>query len=128
VAVADFVGSSTLPLRVHSIPTGNSNITAYAGYVNGTLARVMVVNLAFWLQSFNTPRPVTQISLNVGTGVSGSALLKRLSTGLSWAGLDWPYSNVGLSVQVRHDTQNIPITNGLLQLKLNTSSAVLVSW
>ncbi|KAI5459590.1 hypothetical protein BGZ63DRAFT_446364 [Mariannaea sp. PMI_226] len=109
VAVADFIGSDTgNKLQVKelddlSAETGNKHLVGYAGYEHGKIAKIALLNLELWNGTMPKQRPSakvdilveglkdgTEVAMHYLTGPNGTA-----TAGLTWDGLDWPYSKKG---------------------------------
>ena len=135
VFVADFIGPNlTSCLQVKELITDNANITAYAGYSNGSLAKVALTNQQLWLSESNTTRPCETVSLAL-PGLSSETVTVRKLTGpsggaqknMTYAGLDWPLETKGKEKLVKNDTETLQVQNGTLTLHIEATQALLVS-
>jgi hypothetical protein len=134
--VADFIGANVSnSLRVSELSTGHANISAYAGYHAGKLAKVALTNQLLWLSSSGKPRPSDSIQLKL-PGVTAKEVIVRKLTGpsgdsltnITFAGLDWPYSNQGMEVLVQNNTATVSIEDGVFNIAIQATEALLISW
>lgn len=136
--IGDFIGSSgettMVQLNITSTP---DNVAAYAAFESGTPKRVAVVNLNYWNEtSSGTDRDSISIELSLPTDVS-TVTVNQLSsplgagadaTSITYGGSQWTYESAGKEVTgVRNDTETLAVTDGLVTITVNSSSAVLVS-
>ena len=136
VLVADFIGSdTTCALQVKELGSDNKHVTAYAGYSNGTLAKVVLLNQQLWLQTSNTTRPCETVNLAL-PGLSGQNVTVKKLTGpsggalrnITYAGLDWPLRTKGIEVLVKNDTETMQVEDESLSLDIEATQALLLSW
>ncbi|CAM1507950.1 Fc.00g047980.m01.CDS01 [Cosmosporella sp. VM-42] len=142
VFVTDFIGNDTSnQLQVKELKTirkqsGNPHLVGYAGFEHGNLAKVALLNLQRWGGKPEGPRPSAEVSLEL-TGVpDGTAATIRRLTGpnsialsnITWAGLDWPRSKDGAETKVKDNTVTKKVRNGKLDVVVNATEAILVSW
>lgn len=138
--IADFIGSSgeTTMAQLNITGDDTENVAAYAAFESGTPKRVAVVNLNYWNEtSSGTDRDSVSIDLSIPTSVS-SVTVDHLSspagagadaTTITYAGSQWTYESTGNEVTgVRDDTEVLTVTDGLVTITVNASSAVLVSF
>ena len=144
IAVASFMGDivSATPSIVN-LPLPNEEESAYAAYVDGSLARLMIINMMEYNATAGNnmtddyPRPVAQYDFQLPAGCRGKVELQRLMangsdaiTGITFDGYSYNYElNNGLPVLLnnvtRGDTANVDET-GKLSIDVPYSSAVLV--
>ena len=132
VFVADFIGTAP-EVQVSNIDLKRKNLSAYAGYESGKLAKVAVVNLDEWNSTTPRPRPVQAITLPIPQEVSQVKVEKLTGPGASsfdhvtWAGMSWTYANKGLGEQALNDTAVVEVVNSTVQLEVQSTEAVLVT-
>jgi hypothetical protein len=148
VAVAAFLGDlsseDTLPAIVN-LPLPREKEAAYASYVKGRLARVIVVNM----DEFNATagnefvdgyeRPVEKYSLTLPKEIEGCFSLRRLLangsdavTGVTFDGFSYNYElDGGLPVKQTNVTSGETVDvgrGGMLEIDMPWSSAVIVDF
>jgi hypothetical protein len=148
VAVAAFLGDlsseDTLPAIVN-LPLPREKEAAYASYVKGKLARVIVVNM----DEFNATagnefvdgyeRPVEKYSLKLPKGTEGRFGMRRLLangsdavTGVTFDGFSYNYElDGGLPVKQTNVTSGETVDvgrDGMLEIDVPWSSAVIVDF
>ena len=131
--VADFIGTGT-NFQATNIDLGNAHVSAYAGYDNGQLSKIAIVNLVEWNSTKTTTRPVQNVAIDGLKGIP-SATVQYLTgagadvkAGVNWAGIQWTVESVGMPVRVANNTQTIGIgRNGELTLSINASEAIMVN-
>ena len=130
--VADFIGTTT-NVRIKNIDLQNQELSAYAGYQSGVLAKAAVINLVEWNATETTTRPVQTLTLDVPKTVASVKVQRLTGPGASsydnvtWGGVEWTYANMGKGVQVVNDTQTVNVTNGVVGLSVNASEAILIT-
>ena len=105
----------------------NANVTAYAAFEGGKLARAVFVNLGAWLQSSTGTRP----SVHIGFGtMAGSATLRRLAiqhaddtANLTWAGQSFETADVSPAGSVV--TETVVLSQGF---DIHSTEAVLLNF
>ncbi|GAP85335.2 putative glycoside hydrolase family 79 protein [Rosellinia necatrix] len=164
VAVAAFLGNLRVePVRVahlqleHVGTGGGSNDTetevgvrdaAYAAYVDGALARIMVVNMRAYNYTLGgvpgaAPNPAPRPVRSYGFGVAGfpdgrEALVRRLyangsdaTTGIAWDGLSYNLElDQGRPVRLRNVTvgERVVVRNGSVEVAVPDSQAVVLDF
>jgi hypothetical protein len=108
------------------------DLSAYAIYEAGVLARYLVLNLDEWNSTTSYPRPSQKFALDVPRQIR-SAEAKRLvgpgassDTGISWGGVSWNYTDGRLGRFGKDDTETLRAVNGTVKLEVDSSEAVLV--
>lgn len=135
VFVADFIGTQA-NLRVSELETHDKNITAYAGYYHGKLAKVALTNQLLFEKSQNITRPSRQVTLDLGLANEVSKVTVQKLTApygdsqknITWAGLDWTNSTHGKPELVKNNTETVAVSNGMVELTIGATEALLVSW
>ena len=145
VFVADFIGNNTNnKLRVKELSnirreTGDPYMVGYAGFEDDKLTKVALANLRLWNGTSNSAeasRPSTRLKLYL-TGVQDGtvATIRHLtgpngsaSSNITWSGLDWPLSKNGSETTVKNDTIITKIQGGQLEVLVNATQAILVTW
>ncbi|KAI1383900.1 glycoside hydrolase family 79 protein [Hypoxylon trugodes] len=137
--VADFIGSSgktrvaKLDISGNAAPT---NVAVYGAYEGNTAKRIAITNLNYWNKtSSGTDRPSVKLDLSVPKGTK-SVKVYHLSSPLgagagadsiTYGGSQWTYKSLGKEVKnVRKDTENITVKNGVASVTVQNSEAVLV--
>ena len=144
IGVAAFLGDIVAsPPDVVNLPLPNEEESAYAAYVDGKLARLMVVNMMEYNATEGNnltdsyPRPVEQYTFQLPASVKGTARLQWLMangsdaiTGLTFDGYSYNYElDNGLPVLMHNVTRGQSVRigrNGKLSVNLPRSSAVLI--
>lgn len=135
--IADFIGNKG-KARVAKLNTinGPANLAAYAAYEDGVPKRVAIANLEYWNQtSSGFTRPQTPISLSVPRtlrSIKVTMLNSPVGAGaaadsITYAGSQWDFALRGLEIKnVRADTKNVTVINGVATLSVPFSSAALI--
>lgn len=136
VFIADFVGSSSSPLRVKELTLPSSandeQFSAYAGYENGVLERVVLVNFAVWNSTQKGERPSQEVQLVVPQGVK-SVRVERLTApgadvykGVAWNGTQWTFESDGVGVRVKNDSSVVSTVQGNVEVGVLASEALMI--
>lgn len=143
IAVAAFMGDVvTATPSIVNLPLPNVEESAYAAYVGGSLARLIVVNMMEYNATAGNnltddyPRPVERYSFQLPQGYHGKVELKRLSangsdaiTGVTFDGSSYNYElNNGMPVLLSNVTRGESVQvgyNGQLNIDVPRSSAVI---
>ncbi|KAI1342906.1 glycoside hydrolase family 79 protein [Xylariaceae sp. FL0016] len=147
VAVAAFLGDAAAAARVANLPLADgAREAAYAAYVDGALARLMVVNLRPYNYSMNgtgvglneEPRPVRTYSFDVGLGNGTGALVRRLVAngsdavaGITWDGVSYDYElAMGKPVRLGNVTvgERVNVSDGVVEVGVADSQAVMLDF
>ena len=130
---ADFIGGST-NFRVSEVKTGDATLAVYAGYDNGVLARVAIINYAVWEGSGT--RPSRNFTVSVPSSIKSGTVSTMTSpygaTSLMnfyWAGLAFSYANMGVGTTAPGEPQpyNVQASGGSVNVNVGSSEAILVS-
>ncbi|KAK7702699.1 hypothetical protein SLS57_011250 [Botryosphaeria dothidea] len=134
VFVADFIGTDGR-LRVAELPVDDEHVSAYAGYSGDGLAKVALVNLELWRQSYGTERPSANVTLEGLDGVKAVRVQKLTgpdggsqAKDITWAGTQWTAESNGLPVTVEDDSDMRDVDSGTVEISVQASEAVLVSF
>ncbi|KAH8883281.1 hypothetical protein GQ53DRAFT_830706 [Thozetella sp. PMI_491] len=135
VFVANFI-SARGQLQVARLNSPSSDVSAYAGYHGGQLAKVALLNLEFWKQGSSSKRPTMSVTIDLGLDSDvKQATVRKLwgldsvaLDGVTWAGTTWPYNATGMPVVVRNDTETVDVKNGKVLVTIEATTAVLVDW
>ncbi|EKG14417.1 Glycoside hydrolase superfamily [Macrophomina phaseolina MS6] len=134
VFVADFIGSDG-NFRVAELSVDDDNISAYAGYHSDKLTKIALVNLELWRESYGTERPVSSVTLRGLEGVKAVRVQKLTgpdggsqAKDITWAGTQWTAESTGLPVAVRDDSVLVIVESGSVEICIQASEAVLVSF
>ncbi|KAI9746229.1 MAG: hypothetical protein M1818_000910 [Claussenomyces sp. TS43310] len=139
--VADFIGTAAADLQVSNIDLSSATLSAYAGYIAGRLAKVAIVNLAYYNASSSSSssssseaaRPTQPVTFAVPAAVAAVRVDHLVGpdssapTGIYWAGVSWTIAALGRGTLVRNDTQTLDVVDGLVTLTLDASEAVIVT-
>lgn len=140
LATAAFIGNGSTPSIVN-IPLSSQLESAYAAYMNGSLARMMIISMQEYNGTegnafrSNASRPSYNYTLALPSSCSGSAVLQRLMAngsdaqyGITFDGLSYNVGNSGLSTRLENTTSHelANIIEGNLIIQVPASSAVLV--
>lgn len=132
VFAADFIGTSP-QMQIYNIDLGLANMSAYAAYDHGKLARIAIVNLDEWNTTTAYLRPLQQICIRVPQGVE-SVLVKYLTSpganstnSITWGGVSWSYASNGVGVKVENTDQIVEARDGVAQIIVKSSEAVMVT-
>lgn len=137
--IGDFIGSSgATTVEQLDISPAQENVAAYAAYESGTAKRVAVVNMNYWNEaSSGTDRSTISIDLSTPSDATTATVYYLDSplgagadaTTITYAGSQWTYESSGTEVTgVRNDTETSTVSDGIITLTVNASSAVLVSF
>lgn len=145
--MASFLGDTTAALPSVQAVSNDDRLPAYAAYVNGTLARLAVINL----NAYNTTvdgagesplaNPGTRPNATVAFTVTGTAATKVLVQRLWANGSDaisgitfdgWSYNyelDNGKPVRLSNVTigETVAVTNGSFEVEVPDSSAVVLT-
>ena len=147
IAVAAFLGDITAaPPRIVNLPLPHDEEAAYAAYVHGKLARLIVVNMMEYnATDYNSqyidhyPRPVERYQFTLPSAYAGKAGLQRLMangsdaiTGISFDGYSYNWElDDGKPVLLHNVTRGETVTvssKGQLTVNVARSSAVIVNF
>ncbi|KAI0370564.1 hypothetical protein BV20DRAFT_1052316 [Pilatotrama ljubarskyi] len=132
LVVGSFIGTSGVA-KIVELDVNDPNVSGYAAFEKGRLARVVFINLHAWLSSNTGTRPSVHVDFDFakkGMSNKTTASVKRLKIqhtddlgGLTWAGQSFETSDArpaGMVVEER-------LTTGA-RLQLRASEAVVVSF
>ncbi|KAI8962585.1 glycoside hydrolase family 79 protein [Daldinia sp. FL1419] len=137
--VADFIGSSG-KTRVAKLDIAGDNVPAnfavYGAYEGNAAKRIAITNLNYWNKtSSDVERPSVTLDLSVPKGVKSVKvyhLNSPLGAGaaadtITYGGSQWTYKSLGKEVKnVRKDTEQIAVKNGVARVTVQDSEAALV--
>ena len=109
------------------------NVSAYATYESGMLSKYVVINFDEWNSTTSYARPVQQISLDVPPEVVGAKAEylagggADVDTGITLAGMSYTYENLGLGVMAKNDTTMVTPVNGILNVSVQSTEAIVVT-
>ncbi|CZT18183.1 uncharacterized protein RCC_04023 [Ramularia collo-cygni] len=146
VAVAAFIGDvEAAPPSIVNIPLADEKEAAYASYVDGKLAKIIVINMmAYNATDYNKefitgfPRPVVDYSFQLGSALAGkTASLQRLNangsdaiSGVTFDGYSYNFElDEGKPVLLQNVTRGEQVCadgNGLVSVSVPWSSAVIL--
>ncbi|TVY82848.1 Beta-glucuronidase [Lachnellula suecica] len=147
VVVAAMLGDLTAnDTSIANLPLEDEREAAYAAYVNGALARVLVVNMRQYNYTVNgtsdvltpVPRPSVNYTFQVPSGYNGTVGVQRLLangsdaiSGVSWDGwsYNWELDN-GQPVRLGNVTMGeaAVVRNGSLSVAVLDSEAVILNF
>ena len=126
LVINTLVGSSGRA-SVVELSVSNTNVTGYAAFEGGRLARAVFVNLGAFLQSDSGARPVVHLDFG---GAAGNATARRLviqhaddTANVAWAGQSFETPDAAPSGAVV--TENVVLSAGL---DLRSTEAVLLDF
>lgn len=143
IAVAAFLGNLSDAVQVANLPLDDPMAAAYASYINGSLAKIAVVNLHAYNYTVNgtsdivssVPRPIQTFEFSVPG--NASVLIQRLAangsdaiSGITWDG--WSYNwelNLGNPVRLDNVTigETALVVDGVVSIDVEDSSAVVLN-
>ncbi|KAI0843929.1 glycoside hydrolase family 79 protein [Daldinia vernicosa] len=137
--VADFIGSSN-QTRVAKLDVagdnGPANLAVYGAYEGDAAKRIAITNLNYWNKtSSGVERPGATLDLAVPKGVKSVKvyhLNSPLGAGaaadtITYGGSQWTYKSLGTEVKnVRNDTEQVAVKNGVARVTVQDSEAALV--
>ncbi|KAJ4409696.1 hypothetical protein N0V82_009420 [Gnomoniopsis sp. IMI 355080] len=137
--IGDFIGNSgATTVEQLDISPAQENVAAYAAYESGSPKRVAVVNMNYWNEATSgTDRSSVSIDLSAPSDAT-TATVNHLdspsgagadATTITYGGSQWTYESSGTEVTgVRNDTETLTVSDGIVTVTLNASSAILVSF
>lgn len=110
------------------------NLSAYAVYQGGELAKYVVINFDEWNSTTTYKRPSQEVVLSIPNGEK-RVRVERLTgngasadEGIEWAGLSWNYSNGRLLQSGKYQPEWLNVeANGMARLNISSTEAVLVT-
>ncbi|KAJ5872105.1 uncharacterized protein N7529_004458 [Penicillium soppii] len=131
LVAAEAIGRHPI-VQVKALDLERDDLSAYAIYESGVLARYLVVNLDGWNSTTKYARPSQKFALDVSHRVK-SAEIKRLvgpgasaDTGITWGGFSWNYTDGRLGRTGKDDTEVLKVLKGAVRLEVDSSEAVIV--
>jgi hypothetical protein len=131
LVAAEAIGRHPI-VQVKALDLERDDLSAYAIYESGVLARYLVVNLDGWNSTTKYARPSQKFALDVSHRVK-SAEVKRLvgpgasaDTGITWGGFSWNYTDGRLGRTGKDDTEVLKVLKGAVRLEVDSSEAVIV--
>ncbi|KAK6949021.1 hypothetical protein Daesc_009093 [Daldinia eschscholtzii] len=137
--VADFIGSSG-KTRVAKLEVSGDNapedLAVYAAFEDSKAKRIAITNLDYWNKtSSGFERPSVTLDLKLPEDVKSVKvyhLNSPLGAGaaadtITYGGSQWTYKSLGEEVKdVRKDTEQITVKNGVARVTVQSSEAVLI--
>lgn len=120
-------------MQLSNINLGMWNISAYASYESGRLAKYVVINMDEWNTTTSYTRPVQTVSLSVPSDVTGAkveyltAAGANVDTGVTWRGMSYGFEDLGMGVTVQNDTRVVQAVNGVVNVEVQSTEAVVVT-
>jgi Glycosyl hydrolase family 79 C-terminal beta domain len=146
VAVAAMIGESTMSsVSIVNIPLSHEQEAAYAAYVNGKLARIMVVSLEAYNYTLSglgaglnpVPRPTYSYTFQLPPGGASEVAVQRLYangsdalSGITFDGWSFNYELAqGRPVRLQNITtgETLPVTAGKVTVVVQASQAVILN-
>lgn len=134
--VADFIGTER-GLRVAALQPNSQGITAYAGYLGGRVARVVLVNTHERKAGGGGAQQDIKLPASLLAGGGGGDITVKASRvtgpasdspdGITYAGLDWAGDGNPELVGKEPDTLR-PGPDGSVTVTVGASEAVLLTW
>lgn len=133
ILAADVIGHHK-DVQIAPINLDHWDLSAYAVYQAGILAKYVVINLDVWNTTTHYPRPSRKFELRVRSKVH-SAEVKRLfgpgassTTEISWGGVSWNWTENGRLGRTGEDKVEVIRTHaGILSLEVHSTEAIIVS-
>ena len=132
VLAADFIGTAP-DFQVKNIQLKAENLSAYAGYTSGSLAKIAIINLDVWNPKAGAKRPVQEVILDLPQHVTNIEVQKLTGPGvdsfqnITYAGIAWTYENRGAGVMVVNSTEILKVNKGTVDVNIQASEAVVVT-
>ncbi|KAI1405351.1 glycoside hydrolase family 79 protein [Hypoxylon fuscum] len=136
--IADFIGSSGKTRVAKLDVSGNNapdNLSVYAAYEDNVAKRIAVANLNYWNKTSDGDRPSVTLDISVPKDVKSVKVYHLNSPqgagadadNITYGGSQWTYESLGKEVKnVTKDTEEIAVKNGIAQVQVLHSEAVLV--
>ncbi|CAG8921660.1 unnamed protein product [Penicillium salamii] len=131
IFAADAIGRHPT-VQVKALEFQRDDLSAYAIYESGILARYVVVNLDEWNSTTSYPRPSQKFELDVPHYLK-SVEVRRLvgpgasaDTGISWGGLSWNYTDGRLGRTGKRQVEVLRVSKGTVTLDLDSTEAAIV--
>lgn len=132
ILAADVIGHHR-DVQIVPLVLDRWDLSAYAIYQSGLLAKYVVVNFDEWNSTTHYPRPSQKLELLVPSSVH-QAEAKRLvgpgasaTTGISWGGVGWDWMiNGRLGKTGKEEVEDMRVRNGRLFLEVPSTQAVVV--
>ncbi|KAL6353092.1 hypothetical protein LRP88_13580 [Fusarium phalaenopsidis] len=132
IFAADVLGHHS-KVQVYPIPQLPWNVSAYGIYESHNLAKYVVINFDEWNSTTRYERPVQQFNLQVPLWADKVEVQRLTGNGASadesiqWAGQSWNYTDGRLVEKGSKHWELYGAKNGLVELDLKSSEAVLVT-
>ncbi|KAH8812788.1 glycoside hydrolase family 79 protein [Xylogone sp. PMI_703] len=131
IVVADVIGRHP-EIQVTNIDLNHWKLDAYAVYQCRKLSKLVLINLDEWNSTTTYPRPSERFHLELPS-VNKYATVKRLQANganaddnISYGGLSWNYTDGRLGRFGRKASEIVQRKNGIFELALSSSEAVVV--
>lgn len=132
VLVADFIGTSS-NVKVVDLDLGLDMVAAYAGYQDGQLEKVAVINFQVY-ESENGNRAKKTVRFKVPEGVNSVEVKTLTGPGASsidgvftWGGMSWTYESEGMGIQVVNNTKIVDVKDYVASVAVGATEAVLIT-
>jgi hypothetical protein len=135
--VADFIGNSSASTRVKkmTVTAEETDVVAYAAYVDNSPRRLGIVNLNYWNGTESSSRPNISIALNLPADIKIVRVDKLASPlgavatadNITYAGSQWTYASNGNEVKgIKNDSYQLESVNMSVSITVKDSEAALV--
>ena len=120
-------------MQVLNVDLGIWNVSAYATFEEGALAKYVVINFDEWNTTTSYPRPTHQVSLNIPADVTTTKVEYLTAPGaevdqnITWGGLSYGFDSMGTGVQVTNNTKMLTPANGVLNVSIQSTEAIVVT-
>jgi hypothetical protein len=122
---------------VTNIDLKDNFFCVYAAYDNKKLARIAINNLNLWSgdRKSAASRPSKKVKLSIGDDAKSIEVKKLTSPfggtastaqNITWGGMRWTADSHGQGVQVLNDTVTLPVHEGVMDVEVCASEAVMV--
>ncbi|KAJ5350891.1 hypothetical protein N7541_008618, partial [Penicillium brevicompactum] len=131
IVAADAIGRHPM-VQVKALEFERDDLSAYAIYESGILARYVVVNLDEWNSTSNYPRPSRKLAVKIPRHLKSVDVKKLVGPGasadtdISWGGFSWNYTDGRLARSGKREVEVLRPSNGAVSLELFSTEAAIV--
>ncbi|KAJ5343909.1 uncharacterized protein N7506_003733 [Penicillium brevicompactum] len=131
IVAADAIGRHPM-VQVKALEFERDDLSAYAIYESGILARYVVVNLDEWNSISNYPRPSRKLAVKIPRHLKSVDVKKLVGPGasadtdISWGGFSWNYTDGRLARSGKREVEVLRPSNGAVSLELFSTEAAIV--
>lgn len=131
IVAADAIGRHST-VQVKALELMRDDLSAYAIYESGKLARYVLVNLDEWNSTSSYPRPSQKFELEIPHRSKGVEVKRLVGPGasadsdISWGGFSWNYTDGRLARSGKREVEVLRASNGAISLELFSTEAAIV--